>query len=66
MTTNNLSKIGEALYGPRWQTYLAQDLGITDRQMRRWVSGETPTPGDLHERLKTLVRARIKILRGLQ
>jgi hypothetical protein len=30
-----LSRIGEALYGDRWQTQLAKAL---DRQMRRWVS----------------------------
>ena len=60
-----LEQVGKALYGPRWQTYLAQDLGITDRQMRRWVSGETTEPEDLPERLEALVRARIKALAKL-
>lgn len=66
MTPTRLERIGEALYGPRWQSELARELGVADRTVRRWVSGETPEPEDLHERLKTLVRAKVKILRGLQ
>ena len=35
-----LTAIGVALYGPRWQTQLAIDIGVSDRTVRRWVSGE--------------------------
>lgn len=34
-----LKDAGEALYGPRWQSELARDLGISDRTMRRMVAG---------------------------
>lgn len=38
-----LVECGEALYGPRWQTSLAEALDVHDRTMRRWVaSGEYP------------------------
>lgn len=47
-----LIETGEALYGPRWQSDLARDLGVSDRTMRRWVAGgDNPKPGvyvDLH------------------
>lgn len=36
-----LREIGEALYGSRWQTELSLDLGVTNRTVRRWVTGET-------------------------
>lgn len=46
MSTKLLSDVGEALYGPRWQTELARDLAVADRTMRRWVAGDgEPGPG---------------------
>ena len=42
-----LVAVGEAMYGPRWQTDLARDLGVADRTVRRWDSGHTPIPGTL-------------------
>jgi hypothetical protein len=39
-----LSRVGEALYGDRWQTQLAKALGISGRQMRRWASMEMDIP----------------------
>lgn len=41
-----LKRTGEALYGPRWQSEIARDLGISDRHIRRLSVGEQPlTPG---------------------
>ncbi|HJU20122.1 MAG TPA: helix-turn-helix transcriptional regulator [Stellaceae bacterium] len=34
-----LRQAGEALYGPRWQSPLAVDLGVSDRTVRMWLSG---------------------------
>lgn len=46
MSTKLLKDAGEALYGPRWQTELARDLGMSERHMRRLVSGASDlTPG---------------------
>ena len=51
MTPATLKIIGEALYGPRWQSDLARDLNIADRTMRRWCAGEDIPPGVAHELL---------------
>lgn len=40
MTENLLKRTGEALYGPRWQSEIARDLGISDRHVRRLAAGE--------------------------
>jgi len=40
-----LIKSGQALYGERWQTALARDLGLSDgRRIRQWLSGHRPIP----------------------
>lgn len=40
-----LIKSGQALYGERWQTDLARDLGLSDgRRIRQWLSGDRPIP----------------------
>jgi|GEM_PF-3417291 len=39
-----LRAIGELLYGRRWTTELAEDLGEDPRQVRRWMSGEARVP----------------------
>lgn len=56
--TTMLIECGEALYGPRWQSSLAEALGVADRTMRRWVaSGEYPE--SVHTDLLRLVEARV-------
>lgn len=35
---------GEALYGNQWQTPLAKAIGVSDRTMRRWVTGQSHVP----------------------
>lgn len=39
MTRDELRAAGEALYGARWQTALARELGVADRTVRRWLAG---------------------------
>ena len=39
-----LSASGRALFGPRWQSELSRKLGVSDRTVRRWVSGDSPVP----------------------
>lgn len=36
---DTLRAVGEALFGPSWQTPLAEALGISDRNMRYWLAG---------------------------
>lgn len=55
--------VGEALYGPRWQSDLARDLGVNDRTVRRWAAGDdAPRPG-VYDDLARLVRERIAQLK---
>lgn len=40
-----LREIGEALYGSRWQTDMAEALEVSDRTVRRWAAGDTIPAG---------------------
>lgn len=53
-------EIGEALYGSRWCTALARDLGVTYRTVVNWRSGRTRFPSDIVDRLRPIVRSRIE------
>lgn len=57
MMSVDLAKIGQALYGERWQSALARDLGVSDRTMRRWAAG-THEPPDLTVELLVLMLRR--------
>jgi len=39
-----LETVGLALYGHRWQSSLARDLGVLPRTVRKWASSEKPVP----------------------
>lgn len=58
MTRTQLLRAGVAAYGPRWQSDLARDLGVTDRTMRNWAGGITELPADLGPRLRAVLKAR--------
>ena len=41
-----LAEVGRALYGEHFNTALAAALGVNERTIRRWLSGDnTPGPG---------------------
>lgn len=40
-----LPRVGQALWGTRWQTDMAEALGVSDRTVRRWVAGERVPQG---------------------
>jgi hypothetical protein len=48
---------GEALYGPRWQSALADDLNVATRTVQRWVAGDRAVP-DLRDDLRVLLHVR--------
>lgn len=60
-----LVECGEALYGPRWQSDLARDLGVSDRTMRRWAAGTTDVPPGLWVDLLRLTQERAEALDSL-
>ena len=39
-----LATLAEKLFGGQWQHPLARALGLNERTVRRWASGETPVP----------------------
>ncbi|MFO1189261.1 MAG: hypothetical protein U1E97_06660 [Alphaproteobacteria bacterium] len=41
-----LTRLGTALFGPRWQSSLARAIGVSDRTVRHWVAGSRPVPPD--------------------
>jgi len=53
-------ELGESLYGRRWQTGLAADLGVCVRTMQRWAAGSRPTAD--RDRLLALIDGRIERL----
>jgi len=54
---------GEALYGARWQTPIAHDLGVTPRSVRHWCARKHDCPDDIAARLLPLVMKRGEALR---
>ncbi len=46
MTPAELREIGEACFGPIWQTALARRLDVGDRLVRRWLAGTVPIPSN--------------------
>lgn len=55
---DHLIRAGEALYGARWQTRLAEDLRMSDRHMRRLASGSAEVPPNFMAELRGLLMAR--------
>jgi len=60
-----LIRAGQALYGERWQTPLAQDLHTSDRTVRRWVSGQTDVPWGVIAELRGLLMSRGMVINNL-
>lgn len=65
MTPALLHSIGNALYGPRWQSELARDLGVSDRTVRRWSAGEHQVPDGIWWDLGIMMDDRRKVLQIL-
>ncbi len=59
-----LRRVGEALFGLRWQSALAIELDVSDRTMRRWVSGD-PIPHGVWGELRDLVVVRGHVLAAI-
>jgi len=54
-----LTVAGNALYGARWQTDLARDLGLSDgRRVRQWLSGDRSVPVGVWRDIDKLINER--------
>lgn len=58
MTPKTLATVGSALFGPTWQTRLANKIAVNDRTVRRWASGEMTIPATLRTELLILAEDR--------
>ena len=54
MTRDQLTAVGEALYGLRWQAALSRDLNVALRTVQRWDAGERGIPDTLSDDLRAL------------
>lgn len=56
---SELTAVGKALYGDRWQTALAKALGLSDaRRIRQWLKGDRPIPVGVWADVAALLRQR--------
>lgn len=55
---DRLTRYGRALYGDRWQSALAHDLGVNARRLRAWLYGERPIPAGVWADIAELLRQR--------
>jgi hypothetical protein len=62
MDSNLFRRVGEALFGSRWQTDLAGALNLSDRTVRRLAAGTHEAGEGLRDDLRKLVSARRKLL----
>ncbi len=58
MTRDQLTDVGEALYGLRWQAALSRDLNVALRTVQRWDAGERGIPDTLSDDLRALLEQR--------
>lgn len=65
MSDSLIITTGHALWGSRWQTDMAEALGVSDRTVRRWAAGANlPSPG-VYVDLMRLCLDRAQTLDGL-
>ena len=58
-----MTAVGKLLYGrDSWQSPLSRALGVSDRTIRNYVSGETPVPVGISDRLLSLIEERISTM----
>ena len=55
---NILAECGPALYGDRWRSALARELGVDLRTVQRWVAGDSPVPDRVRDRVARLMSER--------
>lgn len=60
-----LHEAGEALYGPRWQSELARELGVNIRTVQRWAAGQVDISAGVYVDLLRLAQERAQALDAL-
>jgi hypothetical protein len=57
-----LHQVGAALFGPYWQTPLADALSVAVRTVQRWAAGDTAMPDSVWLDIAKLCKGRGKEL----
>lgn len=58
-----MTAVGKLLYGSgSWQSPLSRSLGVSDRTIRNYVSGETSVPVGISDRLLSLIEEKMRVL----
>jgi hypothetical protein len=66
MPNGLLHRCGAALYGERWQSPLARDLGVAIRTVQRWEAGDRAVPSGIWPELYRLLGARADEIAALR
>jgi len=53
-----LRDVGEALYGPFWQSEMARELEVAVRTIQRWLAGDSPIPSSIGAELRIFMALR--------
>lgn len=65
LTRAQLEAIGTACFGNRWQTDIAEAVGVNDKTVRRWLSGESAMSPEMSRKLLSVLYARAEALAAL-
>ncbi|MFG1414081.1 hypothetical protein V5G24_23550 [Xanthobacter sp. VTT E-85241] len=66
LAVEDLRRIGEVLYGPRWQTEMAQALRFGDSaRIRQFLSGARPIPAGIYADTMALLRHKSETAKAL-
>lgn len=60
-----LREIGEALFGDRWRDELPNVLGVSERNVRRWIANPEAVPAGVWNELRQLLAERGQLLQTL-
>lgn len=60
MTADQLRRVGEALYGANsWKTPMAENIGVSNRQIVRYMSGENAISAGVAARVMAFAEDRL-------
>lgn len=59
-----LRAIGQALYGTRWQSEVARDLGVSEGMVRKYLRGESAVSAQAWATLAAQLRHREGLVRS--
>lgn len=65
MSPTRFCAVGEALYGSRWHSSMAEALSVDRRTIRRWANGEWAVPNGAVEDIHRLLTERAAAIRKL-